>query len=580
MKIIKVLSFSTIYVNETFTTNFSQKRHGIIRFIPLNYTPDWKDFHINVSNINVIWNKFTTNESDWNLEIKIWDANKTVIWDQIYPISYSVYWLIRNFSGMGYSELYWNLVGYDVDTNINEIKADIYLPKDYTWFTDDDFLITTDWKTKTVKEFGWYINWNRWNKITITYNHVLPPKEWITLSIKFPNDYFEFDHKKQASLIWHIWWENNFLYKILKSRSDSLVIIICIIWGILLYFIKFFKNLPKIKKSEIENAINSESPIVVRYSPPEWINCAEAWMLYNCLLEPTDITSLLYKRTIEWFISISLEEQWTFNKNNWFIMTKLKNINIHYHQYEIDLFDSIFPWEIGSKKYVSTTSSFDVARCLKSLREYGKSKWWISVLDFKNSKNYIWFSLIIILLFLFFYVWISSQIAVVASFFIIIIFNAGSSSNPPTQKEISLTDEWKKISEKVIWYAKFIKTCDENKLRLFLKQDPTFFDKTLPYAVAFWFETEFIKKITPILHELDMNPARLDWNINEMDSLSRIVEDFIREQENFKEMERHHSGSNSTYDDNSWFNSWSSFGWWWSGFSSWWGWGWWGTSSW
>jgi hypothetical protein len=45
---------------------------------------------------------------------------------------------------MGYSELYWNLVGYDFDTNINKVRAVIYLPKDYTGFSSDDFLITTD----------------------------------------------------------------------------------------------------------------------------------------------------------------------------------------------------------------------------------------------------------------------------------------------------------------------------------------------------------------------------------------------------------------------------------------------------
>jgi hypothetical protein len=33
---------------------------------------------------------------------------------------------------MGYAELYWNLVGYDFDTNINKVHAEIILPKIYT----------------------------------------------------------------------------------------------------------------------------------------------------------------------------------------------------------------------------------------------------------------------------------------------------------------------------------------------------------------------------------------------------------------------------------------------------------------
>jgi hypothetical protein len=31
----------------------------------------------------------------------------------------------------------------------------------------------------------------------------------------------------------------------------------------------------------------------------------------------------------------------------------------------------------------------------------------------------------------------------------------------------------------------FIKNCDENRIKLFLKDDPMFVDRTLPYATAF-----------------------------------------------------------------------------------------------
>jgi hypothetical protein len=40
-------------------------------------------------------------------------------------------------------------------------------------------------------------------------------------------------------------------------------------------------------------------------------------------------------------------------------------------------------------------------------------------------------------------------------------------------------------------------------LKEFLKQDPLFIDKTLPYAVAFGLETEFLKKVTPLLKDIE-----------------------------------------------------------------------------
>ncbi|MBO4516019.1 hypothetical protein J5751_00935 [bacterium] len=43
-------------------------------------------------------------------------------------------------------------------------------------------------------------------------------------------------------------------------------------------------------------------------------------------------------------------------------------------------------------------------------------------------------------------------------------------------------------------------------MKKFLAEDPLFFDKTLPYAVVFGLETEFLKKIMPILEEKNLCP--------------------------------------------------------------------------
>lgn len=194
----------TIDVIETFTANFLKKKHGIIRFIPLNYKVDNTDFHIYLDYIRVDWNKFSTYTEDGWINIKIWDPDVEIKWEKIYPIFYSVYWLIRNFAWMWYNELYWNIVWYDFDTNINKFRAEINLPKIYRGFTSWDFLITVDWKTTSVSDFDWNVDWIAWDKIVITYNKKLEAGNWITLAIKFPKDYFNFDHEKQNSLLWHV----------------------------------------------------------------------------------------------------------------------------------------------------------------------------------------------------------------------------------------------------------------------------------------------------------------------------------------------------------------------------------------
>ncbi len=585
-----ILNDWTIDVKEDFTVNFFVNKHWIIRDIPLNYSVWWKEFHIDVSNIKVAWKTFTKGQNNWNIEIKIWDADRTVIWEQIYPISYSTYWLIRNFSWMWYAELYWNLVWYGFDTNINKVRVEIRLPKKYNWFTESDFLITTDWKTKTVKEFEWTVDWSFGDEIVITYNKKLDAWEGITLSMKFPNDYFEFNHDRQASLIWYV-WDNNFALSNLSGLNSLPWKYVLLIWAILWTFllsaftIKWKIN-SGIKKSELEDKIQKERPIVIKYSPPEWVNCAEAGMLYNWCLEPTDLTSLIYKWAVEWLISIyvygydspSIDiEGWTLvpltNRDTWFLITKLKNIDANCPWYEVEFFRSMFPWAINSKTLVSKASEIDVATSLEDLRNYGKSRWWLTVWWFSPKISCV--LVVGILLFVMLRFWVKSEIMAFILIFVCMIFGSLNSGSP-TQKEILLTEKWLSLSSEIIWYAKFIQACDEDKLRLFLEQDPAFFDKTLPYAVAFWFESSFIKLVTPILEELDMRPIWLDWEIGEMNSISDTIDDIVRQKEIrvARESEYH-----SSYDSDSWFDSWSSFFWWWSSFSSWWwGGGWWWRS--
>ena len=233
----------TIDVSETFTTNFLKKKHWIIRIIPLNYTVDDTNFHIDLDFVRVDWNKFSTYTENGSMNIKIWDPNVEVKWEKVYPIFYSVYWLIRNFAWMWYHELYWNLVWDEFDTNINRVKAEISLPKKYYWFTNSDFLITVDWESSSLDDFEWVVDWSEWDKIVVTYNKRLDAWEWITLAIKFPNDYFQFDHDRQAGLLWYIWWSSNYsssssnlsssfsnLFSDSDSLSSILTFLIIIFW--------------------------------------------------------------------------------------------------------------------------------------------------------------------------------------------------------------------------------------------------------------------------------------------------------------------------------------------------------------
>lgn len=556
-----ILIDGTINVKEDFTANFFVSKHWIIRDIPLNYSVGWNDFHINISDINVLWKNFTKSKSNWNIEIKIWDANRTVIWEQNYPISYSTYWLIRNFSGMGYAELYRNLVWYEFDTNINRVRAELILPKIYTGFTSDDFLITTDWKSKTIDWFEWTVDWSQWNKIIIIYDKWLSAYHGITLSVKFPNNYFTFDHYKQAKLTWTVWdvsfddfWSS--LWDSLLEIFEALGFIGLIIYG----FIKKGKN----KKSKIDTKswalkwdFAEKFPVIVQYTPPVWVNSAEAWLLLHREAQAKDMLSLVYKRAAEWLIKISTEKtKWSIfsSAKDIIIITKNKDIQEEAPKYEKDFFKYLVR---GEKNKIEKSTNLYSKLGLSTLETYGENKWWFTWTKLKGW--FLFLCLVCAYLLLNFisdiFPWLSNFLFL-GFIFLCIYLSWG--------QKLKETEKWAQLISHILWYREFLAMCDENKLRLFLQQDPLYFDKILPYAVAFWLETELLKKIEPIMREMNIKSTWYDWNITSMYMINDIISSSAEH-------------SIPHYSSSGWFSGGSSFGW---GFSSWWGWGWWGWRSW
>ncbi len=578
-----ILKDWTINVIEDYTADFFVNKHGIIRDIPFNYSVDWKRFHIDISKIDVIWKKFTTSENTDKVSIKIGDANKTINWIQEYPISYSVYWLIRNFSWAGYAELYRNLVGYDFDTNINKVRAELILPGSYDWFTWSDFKITTDWKRTTVEWFEWEIDWSWWDRIIITYDKPLQAYHGITLAVKLPVDMFEFDHKKQASLIWWkeksnravagevlsdaFWWIGKGAYDFWKNLIVDLgpqALIIFII--IYIAFYNSISNKTKkidLKEWELKWKFKKQFPVIVQYFPPKWINSAEAWLLIHRKAQANDLFSLVYKWLVEKIVKI----EW--DTNDWsVVIRKLKNIWCDVPEYENAFFGNLlYSWMIR----ISENENLYRYLSLGALEEYWDEKWWFK--EWITSKKYLsvlFFVLPFIILPASILLWYDSWVMPFICIMSIAVWVIFAMESGYDKKNI--TEEWARIVAHLLWYREFIAKCEEDQLRFLLKEDPLYFDKTLPYAVAFWLETELIYKMQRIGVEPPINVDTLIDFSDIMNSVSSHTSEPISSSSSW-------GSSSSSYDSDSWFDSWSSFDSD-SSFSSWWGGGWWGWSSW
>lgn len=534
-------------VSETYTANFYVKKHGIFRNIPLNYSVDWNKFHIDISNINVVWKKYSTTRKLWEWVIKIWDPNYEVYWEVNYPISYTVYWLIKNFSSMWYAELYWNLVWYNFDTSIWKVSAVIKLPKVYTGFQSSDFLITTDWSTATVEQFAWKVDRSQWDKIIITYDNVLSANHWITLAVKFPNNYFEFDHERQASLIgnakmWWDWWVS--FIKNIYDNGYKYIFIFIIAW-IIIFTGKIKGNVGKkinLNTYKLKWNFSKKYHTVIQYTPPKWLNSAEVWLLLHRNTELRDLLSLIYKWAAEWLVTIDANV-----KKGRLWVEVIKNIKINK---EKDIPDTAPEFEQHFFKSLLGKNWTDLIwynkqhiTNLNELESHWINQWWLVK---KNSLKTLIFAVLFFILIVSFSVF----------WFLLIILFAIIFWNKLNEK-FEETEKWAELIAHILWYRQFLAKCDEPVLKKFLAEDPLFFDKTLPYAVVFGLETEFLKKIMPILEEKNLCPRWYTWDIHNIWMICSTT-----------------NSISSSYSSSGWFSGWSSFWWWFSGGWWWWG-GWW-----
>lgn len=77
-----------------------------------------------------------------------------------------------------------------------------------------------------------------------------------------------------------------------------------------------------------------------------------------------------------------------------------------------------------------------------------------------------------------------------------VVFGFSKSLNETKDKRaVKLTEKWKKIIAKIYWYKQFLEGCEEKQLEEFMKQDPLYIDKILPYAIALGLEDTISKKI-------------------------------------------------------------------------------------
>lgn len=609
-------------VKEIIKLNFDLKRHWIYRNIPIKYrVDDYRSIETPIKNISVSWYKYSTEISDWLLNIKIGDPNVYLIWEKTFEIRYTVKWAVRSFSW--FQSLYRNVSPTDFNADIPNFNFAVLLPHDVSDELLDYYWVF--WKIWSNGGFEMIRSWNVLSNLDPLFIH---GDEAVTIWVKLPDWYVKTN----------LYTDFNYTEYIIDKAEESpiLFLITMKILLVLIVVLSFFIY-KKIKRQfEIDKWLKIRN--VIYYDPPKWYSPMDLAVINQWKANFTVFSVMLYKWMGEWKIDIVKEDSWSFfkktkiyfkakdykktlksfpkNKNwTWIKASHLKgkrnyftiidpeksfrefcfeNGWVYYpdiplKRSEINLLKKIadeFFYRVNSNFVTWIDDFYDNVRSTTSWRYFlhiGFNKWKISESILLLPFIFMFFMLILSKFLswrIFLIIFVSSFVILVLSRILFYLYNKFKLIHSLKIERQRFTDKWKEVVEHLFGFKKYLMTVDDARLERMIKDDPSYFEKIFPYALALWVWDKWIKKCFPFIRiNKDYHPY---W-IEDFDSWNTFSNSVSAASLTWTAAVASRSYSSSISDSSWWSDSWWS--WWdsssgWSSWSSWWWWGWWSFGSW
>ncbi len=269
---------STLTVNEHITVDFQlESKHGIYRDIPVRYKRGAVNYNLRLKVISVVDGDGTdrpyqTSRKGTYTNIKIGDPSRYVRGIQTYNISYQVKRGINYFDD--HDELYWNVTGDEWDVTIGEAKALINLPdeidqEEVTWKSFTGPRGSTSSKARVYWEGS---------RLVATLDNI-GPREGLTIVVSIPKG-----HLIQPGIFLRILW-------LIQDNGFFFVPVIVFVLMFLLWFTRG-RN-PKVERS-----------IMVKYHPPSELTPSEAGTLMDERADLTDITAMTIDLAVRGYMKI------------------------------------------------------------------------------------------------------------------------------------------------------------------------------------------------------------------------------------------------------------------------------------
>ena len=453
-------------VVETYDINFLTDRHGIYRDILTSYTLQTEEGttekrQIEISDIEVPGHRFEASgkflqKINGQAQIKIGDPDQTVIG----PVQYEIRYRVGNaflFEQQA-TRFYWNLKPPDWLAPFREISFSVSLPPGVQADPGQVFLYAGPVGTSSPSsDFEWQIAGGRISGRSKT-GVVSNPGEAVTLLVNLPRGSII-----EQKPFWPFWSDYGW------------TLILAVIAGL------FYRLFHKYGKDD-------PAPTVISYFPPEKLDPAMVGFLIDDKDDTTDLVSLL-----PYWGNQGLIEMEEIDKKGWFAkddtsIRKLADLPADAPEYQKTVFNGLFPAGESEVLVSSLKDKFytTMNQARKDLKEAAQTYY-----DPKARRVYGYTAaglvvLLLIVLPTFFYFWgLGAALSGLGLCILLLILNGYMIKKNPSGTRL--------LSE-LKGFKAFIKTAEENRLKMLLAESPNYFESTMAYALAFGYLEKWADK--------------------------------------------------------------------------------------
>jgi hypothetical protein len=427
---------------ETIEVRFTEPRHGIFRFIPLRSVIDGNNVDRLIKDINVDGFKFSESKENDNLIIRIGEADTYVEGTQLYVIHYRVINPL-NFFKDNHSEFYWDLLGVAGEIEVENSSFKIYFP-DQVNLTAEQVRSYTGIAGSGGQDVELKVN-SRTIEGKATRKFM--PKEGMTVAVFFPADTF------QPMSSW-----SYFL-----ARHGLLLAPFFFIFSGLLA--RYF-------------ARNRKQTIMTEYFPPEGVSPAVAGGFVDDSVDNNDVLCLIPHLANHGYLRMEVQEGGFLRKDD-ITFFKLKEAGPELFAFEKDFFNALFA--TGDQVQLKTLKDkfhTHMTGVKATVKEWIMAQGWYEP-DQKAMGCMTGIGGLIALAWGGYAVFARQNMdgfALIATGFILFYFASKFNKRSPAGNE---------TYRKLEGFRLFVKKAERPVIERLMKEDPLYYDKTMPFALAF-----------------------------------------------------------------------------------------------